>query len=493
MWKKPDNFFQKNLTFNRFWEIAGAVSIQTKILGLALGLVILVGFGNTLQTRSVLSKNMEAQLREQSISVARDLAARSADPILLNNLLELQDLLLETKSNNNNFQYAFILDQNSQVLAHTFGEGFPIGLLDLNQPEDLAYNQTILVETNKGLVYDTAVPILDGKAGIARVGLSNAIVQKAVSQVTFQSILFTALGLLFGVAVAFFLTRILARPILELVEATRSVSRGDFSRRIHPWAKDELGTLAKAFNKMSEDLAQVHDLRLEREALQRQLLEKVITTQEEERRRISRELHDSTSQSLTSLMVGLRMLEANCTGLDQKQLSDLRMVAAQTLDEVHALAIQLRPLALDDLGLSAALERLSSDWQARNKVPVDLVIALGDVRLAEGVETALYRIIQEALTNIVRHAQAHSVSILVELRNGIVIAVIEDDGQGFEIKGTTGEPHLGLLGIRERAELQGGRLTIESDPGSGTSVFVEIPIHDEENSSGDKKAPPAGG
>ncbi|MCL5123411.1 MAG: HAMP domain-containing protein [Deltaproteobacteria bacterium] len=326
---------------------------------------------------------------------------------------------------------------------------------------------------------------MDGKAGIARVGLSMASVQTAVSQVTLQSILFTVLGSLFGVAVAFFLTRVLARPIVELVEATRSVSRGDFSRRIHPWAKDELGTLAKAFNQMSEELAQVYDLRLEREALQRQLLEKVISTQEEERRRISRELHDSTAQSLTSLLVGLHVLEANCTDAVRIQAGDLRMVAAQTLDEVHALAIQLRPHALDDLGLSAALERLSSDWQARNKVPVDLVIALGDVRLSEGVETALYRIIQETLTNIVRHAQAQSVSILVEKRNGIIIAVIEDDGRGFDIKDATDEPHLGLLGMRERAELLGGRLTIESSPESGTSVFVEIPIHDEENSIGD--------
>ncbi|OJX47123.1 MAG: hypothetical protein BGO78_16725 [Chloroflexi bacterium 44-23] len=487
MWKKSNNFSRINSIFNRFWEIAGAVRIQTKILGLALGLVILVGFGNTLQTRSVLSKNMEAQLREQSISVARDLAARSADPILLNNLLELQDILLETKSNNDNFQYAFILDQNRQVLAHTFGEGFPVGLLDLNIPTDLAYNQTVLIETNMGYIYDTAVPILNGKAGIARIGLSNEIVQKAVSQVTLQSISFTLLGVLFGVAVAFFLTRILARPILELVEATRSVSRGDFSKRIHPWAKDELGTLAQAFNKMSEDLAQVHDLRQEREGLQRQLLEKVISTQEEERRRIARELHDSTSQSLTSLLVGLRMLEANSTDTDRKQASDLRNIAAQTLDEVHALAMQLRPRSLDDLGLSAALERLVFDWQSRNKVPVDLAITLGGLRLSEGVETALYRIIQETLTNVVRHAQAHSVSILVERRNDIIIAVIEDDGKGFEVSTTKGELHLGLLGMRERAELLGGRLTIESNAGRGTSVFVEIPIREEENSIGEEK------
>lgn len=456
-------------------------------------LVLLVGIGNTLQTRTVLSSNMEAQLRDQSVSVARDLAARAADPILLNNLLALQDLLLETKSNNSNFRYAFIVDPHDLVVAHTFGDGFPVGLKDLNHPQDLDHHQTVLIHTDEGIIFDTAVPILGGKAGIARIGLQNTGVQQAVFQVTLQSILFTVLVLLFGVVVAMFLTRILARPILELVDATKMVSRGDYSRRIHPWAKDELGTLAQAFNQMSHDLGQISDLRQEREWLQRQLLEKVISTQEEERRRIARELHDSTSQSLTSMLVGLRMLEANCTEIDQHQVSDLRDVAARTLDEVHNLAMQLRPRALDDLGLSAALGRLAFEWQGRNKVPIDLAITLGDARLPEGVETALYRIIQETLTNVVRHARAQSVSILVERRNGKVIAVIEDDGQGFEINVSQGGYHLGLLGMRERAELLGGRLTIETGPGQGTSVYVEIPLLVEENRDGSQKAHLTGG
>lgn len=493
MWKKPAKLFRVQFFFDSFWAIAGAVSIRTKLLGLALGLVLLVGIGNTLQNRTVLSRNMEAQLRDQSVSVARDLAARAADPILLNNLLVLQDLLLETKSNNANFRYAFIVDQRGKVVAHTFGEGFPVGLVVLNQVAELDHHHTVLIDTDEGLIFDTAVPILAGKAGTARIGLSNAGVQRAVSQVTLQSILFTVLVMLFGIVVAMFLTRILARPILELVEATRMISRGDYSRRVHPWAKDELGALAQAFNQMSEDLVQIQDLRQEREGLQRQLLEKVISTQEEERRRIARELHDSTSQSLTSLMVGLRMLESNCSNPDQQQVSDLRNIAAHTLDEVHSLAMQLRPRALDDLGLTAALERLIYEWQVRYKVPIDLAITLGDTRLLEGVETALYRIIQETLTNVVRHAQAHSVSILVERRSGNVIAVIEDDGQGFEVSNSPGELHLGLLGMRERAELLGGHLTIESNPGQGTSLFVEIPLVVEENINGHKEAYPAGG
>ena len=464
----------------RFWTIAGAVSIRTKILGLAIGLVLLAGISNTLLTRQVLIQNMEAQLRDQSVSVARDLAARAAEPILLNNPLALQDLLAETQSNNPSFRYAFIVDSQGQILAHTFEGGFPLALLELNSVSPNQPHHTLLLASNEGLIYDTAVPILEGKLGTARVGLSTKAIQNALMRVTFQSIVATLTILVLGFLVASFLTHILTRPIVELVEATRRVARGDYSLTIQPWAKDELGILAQAFNQMIDDLKQMQTLRAERERLQQMLLERVIAAQEEERRRISRELHDSTSQSLTSLLVGLRMLEANCSNLDKEKVGELRQIAAQTLEEVHHLAMQLRPRILDDLGLSAALERLVFEWQSRLQIPIDLMITPSAQRLPPAIETALYRIIQEALTNIARHASARSASILVERRKNHVITVIEDNGVGFDPQNYPNDHRIGILGMQERAKQLGGRLTIESDRGQGTSIFVEIPLSDHE-------------
>ncbi len=463
-----------------FWAIAGAVSIRTKILGLAVGLVLLAGVSNTILTRRVLIQNMESQLRDQSISVARDLAARAAEPILLNNLLALQDLLLETQSNNPSFRYAFIVDPQGQVLVHTFNGGFPLDLIAVNTATAEQYHHTILIATNEGTVYDTAVPILNGKLGIARVGLSTAPVQRALARVSLQSVIATLVILALGFLVASLLTHILTRPIVELVEATHHVSRGNYSLAIRPWAKDELGSLAQAFNQMTNDLKQMQDLRAERERLQQLLLERVIAAQEEERRRIARELHDSTSQSLTSLLVGLRTLEANCSALDQEKVGELRQIAAQTLEEVHHLAMQLRPRALDDLGLSAALERLVFEWQSRLQIPIDLMITPGTQRLPPDIETALYRIIQEALTNVARHSSARSASILIERRQNRVIAVIEDNGNGFDPINYKNHHRIGILGMQERAKQLGGRLTIESNPGHGTSVFVEIPLDEHE-------------
>jgi signal transduction histidine kinase len=277
--------------------------------------------------------------------------------------------------------------------------------------------------------------------------------------------------------VATFLTFVLTRPLRELVEATRRVAQGDFSPRLTRWAEDEIGDLAEAFNAMTAELERADEIRREREQLRRQLLEKVITTQEDERRRIARELHDSASQNLTSLMVGLKNIETICDNPRLRAtVNELRGVASQTLEEVHEISARLRPRILDDLGLAAALERLTREWQARHKLPVDLLIHIGEERLPGEIETAIYRIVQESLTNVARYAGARSVSVLAERRGGEIVAVVEDDGQGFDSAQTIGDRHLGLVGMRERAELLGGRLTIESAPGRGTSIHVQIPV-----------------
>jgi signal transduction histidine kinase len=460
----------------RFWAIAGAVSVRAKILGIVLGFIILLGVGVTFQARYALTATMTAQLEEQSVSVSRDLAARATDPILLNDLLRLHDLLDETLANNPNVRYAFIVDSQGQVIAQTFEGGFPLDLLTLNSVNSTEHHHTALIQTDEGLVWDTAVPILDGEVGTARIGLSDASMRAALSTLTAQLFLTVVLVSAAGILVAVFLTWILTRPILSLVHATQSVAKGDFSPRVLRWADDEIGDLADAFNTMTEELARTDELRRERESLRRQLLEKVITTQEDERRRIARELHDSTSQNLTSLIVGLRMMETNCAQCAaQSKATDMRQVASKTLDEVHDLSMRLRPRALDDLGLAAALERLVSEWQARYKIPVDVIIHLSE-RLPGDVETALYRIVQETLTNIARHAKSKSASILIEKHGDAVRAIVEDDGVGFDITTNYGERHLGLLGMRERAELLNGTLTIESALEHGTSVFIEIPL-----------------
>jgi signal transduction histidine kinase len=463
----------------RFWAVIGAVSIRTKILGIVLGLVVLMGVTVTIKVRAMLTWTMDTELEEQAASTTRDLAARSTDLLLINNVYALYQLLQETQTNNANVRYAFIVNSQGQVLAHTFGNGFPDGLISANTTDSTAHHHTVVLKTDEGLIWDTAVPVFGERAGIARVGLSEVRIRRAVDAVTGQMLLTTVFVSLIGITAAALLTWALTRPILHLVHATQSVGHGDFSHRVPRWANDEIGDLADAFNVMIAELSKADGERAEREQLRIQYVNRVIAAQEEERKRISRELHDSTSQSLTSLLLGLRTLSDGCDQPDiQQRAEDLRTIAAHTLEEVHALTIQLRPSVLDDLGLPAALDRHIMECRRRYPLNIDLAVqGLDGQRLPAQMETALYRIVQEGLTNVVRHARATTASIFIERRDHTVRVLIEDDGLGFDaVAASKTDGHLGLYSIRERAELLGGSLKVDSEPGRGTSLLIEIPL-----------------
>jgi signal transduction histidine kinase len=209
----------------------------------------------------------------------------------------------------------------------------------------------------------------------------------------------------------------------------------------------------------------------------RDALRRIVRGQELERRRLARELHDETGQALTSILLGLRAVEDAGNSDDLRQAaSDLRELVVATLQDVRRLAVQLRPKALDDFGLVPALERLVQTFSESTDIRVALEAQLGDERLPPEVETTLYRIVQEALTNIVKHAEAANVSILLVRAKGSATLVIEDDGQGFD-PDKTREGGLGLVGMRERAELHEGRLRIESAPGGeGATLVIEVPL-----------------
>jgi signal transduction histidine kinase len=212
------------------------------------------------------------------------------------------------------------------------------------------------------------------------------------------------------------------------------------------------------------------------ERIARDSLRRVVEAQELERRRLARELHDETGQALTSILLGLKALEEKVDDTDSRAAAaELRELVVATLQDVRRLAVELRPSALDDFGLVAALERLTASISEQTGIAIDFEPALTTDRLPEEVETALYRIVQESLTNVVKHAKARNVSVLLALKDGAVKAMIEDDGGGFDPAERTGEG-FGLVGMRERLALLGGRLEIESSDGAGTTVAAEVPL-----------------
>ena len=220
--------------------------------------------------------------------------------------------------------------------------------------------------------------------------------------------------------------------------------------------------------------------------VQRDAFRRVVQAQEEERRRLARELHDETGQALASILLGLKTLEeASDVAELGERVAALRSRVVETLQDVRRLAVELRPAALDDFGLEPALERLVSGFAEQTGLRVELESRLRDDRLPQEVETVLYRIVQEALTNIVKHADAGRVSIVVTQRAGSVGAIVEDDGRGFDPEQDT-NGGIGLIGMRERVALLDGSMTIESARGRGRpsssrcrSVSIRVLIVDD--------------
>jgi signal transduction histidine kinase len=222
----------------------------------------------------------------------------------------------------------------------------------------------------------------------------------------------------------------------------------------------------------------------ERARAHRETLARVIDAQEAERARVARDLHDQIGQSLTSVLLGLRLVDGSLVDdapdvADARtRTGDVRALVAQALDEVRRLAFELRPTLLDDIGLVAAVRRLVGELGQRGGVPVEVAIdgLDDDSRLPAALETVVYRVVQEALTNVARHADATAARVEIAVDGRATRAVIRDDGKGFEVSGARLRS-LGLAGMIERAALVGGRVEIESTAARGTTVTLVVPHH----------------
>ncbi len=245
----------------------------------------------------------------------------------------------------------------------------------------------------------------------------------------------------------------------------------DRAKQLETLVESRTAKLAESNEKLRREMA-------EREALRRKLLH----AQEEERRRIARELHDQMGQNLTALHVGLKSLldRQSRSGLGSR-VQRLQELATQTARDLNRVAVELRPAALDDLGLVKAIRALTETWSTRYGIDVDF--EAGQYKAAgisSEIETILYRIIQEALNNVAKHAGATRVALVLRHTADHVHAIIEDDGRGFDARVASqsgnGSGRLGLLGIQERLGMVGGNFKVESAPGRGATLLVRIPI-----------------
>lgn len=303
--------------------------------------------------------------------------------------------------------------------------------------------------------------------------------------------------LLITSAAAWLYARYVTRPLEALARAMGRIAAGSLDEPMTVSREDEIGILGRSFEVMRRQLERAREERdcfeqdlemrvRERTDQVRTLLGRIIHAQEEERRRLARELHDDTAQTVATLLVHIGTLRDTLPvgrdglreGLDRTLVQGTRALA-----DLRRVIADLRPTALDDLGLIPALRAYAAERLAAARVRLAFDVVGSPRRLDRAVETALFRILQEAVTNIAKHARAAGTSIRIEFQPARLIAAVVDDGGGFDLRDArASDPFAGtgLQGMRERAELIGAQLRISSRPGAGTTVRVEVSVEEQD-------------
>ncbi len=313
------------------------------------------------------------------------------------------------------------------------------------------------------------------------------------------------LTILVALLFAWGMARSLTKPLRILTQAARRITEGNLDEPIQPLGDDEIGSLGRSLDNMrmtlntsmeaitegkrelekkvqerTQELQSLNQELQKKEEARGDLLRKLILAQEEERKRIARELHDETSQDLAAFLLSIEASSSAASAEIRDGYLRMKTMANRALDSIHRLIYDLRPSVLDDLGLSSALRWIAENRLEAMGIDVSIDIVGAERRVKPEVEICLFRICQEAISNIARHAEADAVKITLRFGCGSIVLELEDNGKGFEPKSvlTSAEKSLGLLGMKERASLLDGNLTVTSTPQKGTRVRAEIPVAD---------------
>ena len=365
-----------------------------------------------------------------------------------------------------------------------------------------ALNQTVIYSSPKGeKIFRNVNPIYNRKecfpchkpeekiAGVLVTDFTLSPIEKRLQSEFKENILllFFAIGistLVIGIA----LNQLVIKKLQHFVEAASLFGRGEFKGMINFKSDDEIKMLAESFNRMAKTL-------MEKMKLERKYLSQIIDAQENERRRISRELHDEFGQALYAIKFNLEMIDKDLphtTSVVRGRLEEAKSLSSQTLTTMRQLSLDLRPTMLDDLGLIPTLRWYIQNFSNRLNICSNFETIGLEEKLPPQIETAFYRIVQEALNNIAKHAQADRVEVSLMKRDSRIHASIRDNGKGFDLDKVlhpeSPERGFGLAGIQERVSLLGGQMDIQSRPGFGTLIHVEIPYQsvgdgDEEDTS----------
>ncbi len=460
------------------WKLM-SVPIYLKIIGMGVVVALLFGSVTLIQAHRAISGALYSMLEHELRLTGQSLSAELEKSLVMGDLFAVDQRIQRLKKTFPELQYAIVWDSSGRPVVHTFRRHVPRDLRGVSARTPAASGETHVFACQDGLILDGSFPILNGRAGVLQLGAGDTIVRKRMS--LFMGVLFWALGLCvsLGMGLGLGLTFLLTRPIHQLEIAANQIRQGNFEARAAIWSADEIGRLAAAFNQMAESLQQQIRELSEKERARLSLLDRIVQVQEEERRTISRDLHDHIGQSLSAILLKIRS-EGKPGGLGEALRKQLEQDIARLIEEAQRLAWGMRPSILDDYGLDSALSRYIQEISKHSTIQIHYHYSLppGLKRPPPRVEVTFYRVAQEAIRNTVRHAHADQASVVIWQRPETITMVVEDNGSGFDVQAVRRDPRssIGLVGMAERVGLLGGNIAIESAPGKGTTVRVTVPL-----------------
>jgi signal transduction histidine kinase len=350
-------------------------------------------------------------------------------------------------------------------------------------------NKPLEHEDAKGQRIITAAGTISSTPWFVAVDFSRQVILESANRFLKWMVIAGLVLLIVGIVIAWIMSRNITQPLNKLTVATSGIAKGNYSATAGMERRDEVGKLARAFNVMTEQVSEARQ-RLEQKIVEtgevneqlRELTAHLQNIREEERIHIAREMHDELGQLLTAFKMDISWLNKRLAADDdatRQKLADISKLIDDAVLFVRKTASELRPSMLDDFGLIPALEWHSEEFEKRFNIEVEFISNVKEVKTSSETGTGLFRMYQESLTNVARHAESTKVSATLHVTNDKLCLTIHDNGKGFNAAGNQYKKTLGLLGMKERAGMIGGALEINSAPGKGTSIVITVPLSGE--------------
>jgi signal transduction histidine kinase len=474
-------------------------------------LVLITGTVSILREK----RTLEIELHKRGFAVAFDLAKFTVRPMITGDLPTLRRFVNHTMEQDY-VLYVMLLDPKGKVVMHSdldkVGKILEPDRYDLDRETQLSRRKFTQLPEQDELHCDLSAPITaaDTRLGTVLLGYSYRAVEKEIFQAQRQIFSLGVIIIIVGGLVAYFLANFIASPIKRIIIATQAVANGNLNQSLSINRTDEIGTLVNSFNKMAEELGKhrrhlqnlVQDRTIELETANKQLKQEINErklaqeklrqsrqrlrelalhiqhVKEEEAKRIAREIHDELGQALTALKMDLYWIVPRLP--DEKaalhdKIEKMGKLIDTTIHSVRRISSELRPGILDDFGLSAAIEWQSNDFWERTGLQCDFISDPESIVLDPDRSVAIFRIFQETLTNIVRHANATVVDVSLEETDREICLMVRDNGKGISEHQIRDSRSFGVIGIKERVNDLVGQLRIHGQPDRGSTVSVRIP------------------